>query len=179
LKVDVKGFIWSRGRVKVFPVMAVRIESRLLVDGSWAEAVSVRAARELGADFVIAVDVGDSASFSYAPRNTLDVIARADALVRSALVKEQLKSADFLLCPQNGVAHWADFSTAGQAIVRGEEEVDLRLAALRLAVGKAKWKNWWNWGAKMMERNGRQRDHLEVKAEKWIAIPPSETKNTI
>ncbi len=120
----------------------VRLAGRLLVDGGWAETVPIRAARQLGADFVIAVDVGDSLSAFNAPRNALDVIARADSLVRSALNKEQLKSADIVLSPQNDVTHWADFSTTARAIVRGEEEVERRIEAVRRAIRKARWRKW-------------------------------------
>jgi NTE family protein len=126
----------------------VEHDGRLLVDGGWAEAVPVRAARQLGADIVIAVEVGDPPATFEAPRNALDVIARADAMVRNVLANEQLKSADIILSPQNGVAHWADFSTAALAISRGEEEVDRRIEDLRRAVGKEKRSGWWGWGAK-------------------------------
>jgi len=124
----------------------VEHDGRLLVDGGWGEAVPLRAARQLGADFVIAVEVGDPPPAFDAPRNTLDVIGRADALVRNALAREQLKSADIILCPKTGVLHWADFSTAEQAIARGEEEVDRRIEELLKATGKARRRNWWSWG---------------------------------
>lgn len=126
---------------------------RLLVDGGWAEAVPVRAARRLGADFVIAVDVGDPPPPFEAPHNALDVIARADALVRNSLSDEQLGAADIVLNPRNGVRHWADFSTADRAMARGEEEVDRRLEDLRRAIAKAKKRSWWKWGAKAVERD--------------------------
>jgi NTE family protein len=123
----------------------VEHDGRLLVDGSWSEAVPVHAARQLGADFIIAVDVSDHPVTFDAPRNTLDVIARADAMVRKALTREQLKSADIVLCPRNGVAHWADFSTTEQAIARGEEEVDRRVGDMRRAIDRAKRRSWWGW----------------------------------
>jgi NTE family protein len=126
---------------------------RLLVDGGWAEAVPVRAARHLGADFVIAVDVGDPPPPFEEPRNALDVIARADALVRNSLCDEQLSAADIILNPRNGVRHWADFSTADRAIARGEEEVDRRLEDLRRAIASAKRRSWWKRGAREVERN--------------------------
>jgi len=126
----------------------VEHDGRLLVDGGWAEAVPVRAARQLGADIVIAVEVGDPPAAFEAPRNALDVIARADAMVRNVLANEQLKSADIILSPQNGVAHWADFSTAALAISRGEEEVDRRIEDLRRVVCKEKRSGWWGWGAR-------------------------------
>jgi len=114
----------------------------LLVDGGWVEAVPVRVARQLGADFVIAVDAGLSAPDFDPPRNALDVISRADTLVRRALAAEQLGRGDFALCPQNGVPHWADFSTADRAIDRGEEEIAARIDELRRAIGKARRRSW-------------------------------------
>jgi NTE family protein len=116
----------------------VELEGRLLVDGGWAETVPIRAARQLGADFVIAVEVSDSRRDFEEPRNALDIIARADALARDALNKEQLKAADIVLSPRNGVSHWADFSTSKLAITRGEEEVEQQIGALQRALKKAR-----------------------------------------
>ena len=124
----------------------VKLDGRLLVDGGWAETVPIRAARQLGADFVIAVDVGDTFSTFKSPRNALDVIARADSLARNALNKEQLKAADIVLSPQNGVTHWADFSTTERAIIRGEDEVNRRIDAVRRALKKARWQRLFAWG---------------------------------
>ncbi len=124
----------------------VKLEDRLLVDGGWTETVPIRAARELGADFVIGVDVGDSLRAFEEPRNALDVIARADALARIALNKEQLKAADVILSPQNGVTHWADFSTFELAIERGEKEVDRQIVAVQRALKKARFQSWFSWG---------------------------------
>lgn len=127
----------------------VKLDGRLLVDGGWTETVPIRAARKLGADFVIAVDVGESLSAFEPPRNALDVIARADSLARNALNREQLKSADVVLSPQNGVTHWADFSTTTRAIACGAEEVDRQIDTVRSALKKARrqkrfaWRGWW------------------------------------
>jgi NTE family protein len=129
----------------------VQHAGRLLVDGGWGEAVPCLTARRLGADVVIAVEVGDPPPALDAPRNALDVIGRADALVRNALAREQLKSADIILSPQNGVAHWADFSTAEQAIARGEEEVDRRLEELLRLTGRARRRSWWSWGKEKVD----------------------------
>jgi NTE family protein len=123
----------------------VKLDGRVLVDGGWTETVPIAAARQLGADVVIAVDVGDAPGEFNEPRNALDVIARADALARAALNKEQLKDADIVLSPKNGVAHWADFSTTARAIDRGEEEVDLNIGALQSALKKACSTNLFTW----------------------------------
>lgn len=121
----------------------VELDGRLLIDGGWAEAVPVLAARQMGADFVIAVEVGDGPEVFPPPRNALDVIGRADALARCALANIQLQSADFILTPHSDVSHWADFSTAEQAIASGEEEFERHLPALRHAIATAKRRSWW------------------------------------
>ncbi len=122
----------------------VEIDGRLLVDGGWSETVPIRAARLLGADFVIAVNVSDARREFTAPRNALDVISRADSLARDALTTEQLKEADIILSPRNGVSHWADFSTSIHAIRSGEEEVDAQIDVLRRAIKKARWSRWFS-----------------------------------
>lgn len=126
----------------------VKISGRLLVDGGWAETVPIRAASQLGADFIIAVDVGDPLRAFNEPRNALDVIARADSIARIALNKEQIKSADIVLSPRSGVTHWADFSTSERAIVSGEEEVDRQINALQHALKRATWKRRLGWGGR-------------------------------
>ena len=123
----------------------VKIAGRLLVDGGWAETVPIRAARQLGADFIIAVDVGDPLRAFIEPRNALDVIARADSMARFTLNKEQIKSADIVLSPQSGVTHWADFSTSERAIVGGEEEVNRKINALQRALKMAIWQRRLGW----------------------------------
>lgn len=120
----------------------VELEGRMLVDGGWAETVPVGAARQLGADFIIAIDVGDTLRTFKEPRNALDIIARADYLARNALNQEQLKDADVILSPENGVTHWADFSTSALAIRRGEEVVERQIGAVQSALRKARWKSW-------------------------------------
>jgi len=124
----------------------VELAGLLLVDGGWAETVPIRAARQLGADFVIAVEVGDPLRAFKDPRNALDIIARADALARNALHKEQIKTANIVLSPQNEDTHWADFSTTALAIDRGEEEVDRKIYALQRALKKARWLRFLGWG---------------------------------
>ncbi len=118
----------------------VEHDGKLLIDGGWAETVPIRAARELGADFVIAVDVGDNLRTFDPPRNAIDVIARADYLARTVLNHEQIKTADFLLSPKNGIKHWADFTTWKQAIACGEDEVNAQIGHLQKMLRRARWK---------------------------------------
>ena len=127
----------------------VELDGRLLVDGGWVETIPIKTARQLSADFVIAVEVGDSLKPFQKPRNALDIIARADSLARYALNREQLKEADVVLSPKNGINHWADLKTAVMAIDRGEEEVDRQIESIKQALAKKQrsprpnWRNRW------------------------------------
>jgi len=123
----------------------VELDGRMLVDGGWTESVPISAARQLGADFVIAVDVGENLRSFNEPRNALDIIARADYLARNTLNSEQLKGADVVLSPENGVTHWADFSTSGKTIKRGEVEVEKRIGAVKKALRRARFRHWLGW----------------------------------
>lgn len=112
----------------------IELDGRLLVDGGWAEAVPVRAAFGLGADYVIAVDVAGGPGPFPPPGNALDVVYRADAMTRRALMREQLKDANCLLSPDNGIGHWADFSAAEQAMTSGLAEVEAHASQLKLSL---------------------------------------------
>ncbi len=74
----------------------VRVGRRDLVDGSLTEPVPADAAREMGADFVIAVDVayrpGDAA-----PRGITDMAFQMMHVMVNALIAEQIRRADFAL----------------------------------------------------------------------------------
>ncbi len=138
----------------------VEINGQLLIDGGWAEAVPVQAALNLGADFVIAVEGGEGPGAFEPPRNSLDVVSRADALVRRALRQEQLKKADFVLAPRNGVHHWADFSTAKNAIEIGAREVDRFAGQIHRMIRTARVMAWLGLG------------RGQSKPRKPIDIPP-------
>jgi NTE family protein len=92
-----------------------------LIDGGWINAVPVGPAKALGADIVIAVDVGSDFSKIDQLDSGLDVVLRADAATRNALAKLQIKQADLAICPSVGINHWADFGRAEEIIVKGRE----------------------------------------------------------
>lgn len=109
----------------------LELQGRQLVDGGWIDAVPVRPARKLGADFVIAVDVGRDITEFEPPRSALDIVFRADAVTRYALSRQRLSEADFVLCPTTARTHWADFSRMDELIEAGRREALAHLAELR------------------------------------------------
>lgn len=109
----------------------LELQDRQLVDGGWIDAVPVRPARKMGADFVIAVDVGRDITEFEPPRSALDIVFRADAITRHALSRQRLSEADCVLCPSTGRTHWADFSRMDELIDAGRREALQHLDQLR------------------------------------------------
>ncbi|MEZ4483212.1 MAG: patatin-like phospholipase family protein [Syntrophotaleaceae bacterium] len=109
----------------------VEMDGRYLVDGGWVDAVPVAAARHLGADLVIGVDVYSDLDPFEQPDSALEVAARAEAVTRWTLTNRSGHEADCLLTPETGSNHWADFSQFEEAIASGRAEVYKHLPALK------------------------------------------------
>ena len=109
----------------------VEYNGRQLVDGGWINAVPIDPARDLGADIVIAVDVGSNLVEQGDSSSGLDIVFRADAAARNALSNLQLQQADLIVCPSVGITHWADFSHADEIIANGRDTTLGRLADIK------------------------------------------------
>ncbi len=114
----------------------VEQEGRCLIDGGWINAVPVAAARSLGADVVIGVDVHSDLAPFITPETAVDVAARAEAVTRWNLTNHMAQTADCLLQPESGISHWADFSQFEAAVASGREEVRRQLPRLRKLIRK-------------------------------------------
>lgn len=109
----------------------VEVNGRFLIDGGWINAVPVAAARRLGAEVVIGVDVYSDLDPFVLPDTALDVAARAEAVTRWTLTNRLSLEADCLLTPEAGSNHWADFSQFDAAVASGRNEVYEHLRTLR------------------------------------------------
>ena len=107
-----------------------------LVDGGWINAIPVNPAKELGADIIIAVDVGSDFSTNEQLDSGLDVVLRADTATRNALADLQLKQANMVICPAVGINHWADFSRADEIIAKGREATLKRMPEIKKMLKK-------------------------------------------
>lgn len=97
----------------------VALDDRLLVDGGWVDAVPVAPTRMLGADVVIAVDVGSDIGGSEGTTSGVEIVFRANAATRNTLSELQLQRADLVIRPVIGNNHWADFSQPERLIEEG------------------------------------------------------------
>ena len=114
----------------VFP--PVCIEGRTLVDGGCVSLVPIKAARQLGANLVIACNVGKSQlNPSYPLKSGLDVVMRSYDITQFCLRAHQLQGADVLISPEVSDVNWADFSQPGECIQKGEQAASLVIRQIR------------------------------------------------
>jgi NTE family protein len=115
----------------------VRIGEHVYVDGGLVSPVPVRFAREMGADFVIAVNI--SAQPDVQPSSsTLDVLLQTFAIMGQSINHYELRDADVVIQPSLGAMKGSDFQGRNSAILAGEQaasalmpEIKRKLAAKR------------------------------------------------
>lgn len=92
---------------------------RMLVDGAVVERVPVQTARDLGADVVIAVDVGIYVNGNK-PHHIMDVISQSLDIMQRDLCRYNMEEADLIITPQLQAISPGHFHRAGEAIQAGE-----------------------------------------------------------
>jgi len=102
-------------------VEPVRLGRWLLADGGVTSLVPVHAAREAGADVVIAVMVDRDLPADAGIDTAKDVMYRAGEITANTLEEAELKDADVVIRPALGDMHWSDFSRARDLAAVGEE----------------------------------------------------------
>ncbi len=113
----------------------VNISGRMYVDGGVVSPVAVEAARKLGADIVIAVDIsGDVEAFT--PKGTVETILQAINIMYSKLAAIQLSKADVVIKPKVGYIGSADFSKRHEATLEGEKAAIEVLPKIKEIVNK-------------------------------------------
>jgi NTE family protein len=108
----------------------VVINGREYVDGGLTSPVPVRAAKRLGAELVIAVDVSTS------PRDgktsdMIDVMLQAFSIMGQAIAAAELPEADVVIRPETSSIGAADFANRQRAIEAGERAALAALPAIR------------------------------------------------
>jgi NTE family protein len=90
------------------------------VDGGLVAPVPVRFARDMGADFVIAVNISTQADVQ-ATVSSLDVIMQTFSIMGQRINQFELKDADVVILPALGKMAGNDFNGRNQAILAGEQ----------------------------------------------------------
>ncbi|MBM4323570.1 MAG: patatin-like phospholipase family protein [Deltaproteobacteria bacterium] len=98
----------------------VKIGDKVYVDGGVVSPVAVEAAKRLGADVVIAVDISAGAERT-PPGNTIETLLQSIDIMYSKLAAIQISQADMVIRPKVGHIGSADFSKRQEAIMEGEK----------------------------------------------------------
>ncbi|MGO8988651.1 MAG: patatin-like phospholipase family protein [bacterium] len=98
----------------------VRISDRIYVDGGVVSPVAVDAAKRLGADVVIAVDISSAVDRTQ-PEGTIDTILQSINIMYSKLSLIQVCKADVVIKPKVAYIGSGDFSKRHEAILEGEK----------------------------------------------------------
>lgn len=107
----------------------VRLGDQILVDGGVIDRVPVSVVREMGADFVIAVDVIPKVNQARI-KNIFDVIAQTLVIMEKEITQHCLPMADFLIHPDVADISPTAFNRMDQCIKRGEREARKMLPQL-------------------------------------------------
>lgn len=97
----------------------VKIGDKVYVDGGVVSPVAVEAAKRLGAEVIIAVDIS-AGSERTPPGNTIETLLQSINIMYSKLAAIQLSQADVIIRPKVGHIGSADFSKRHEAILEGE-----------------------------------------------------------
>jgi len=130
----------------IFP--PVEHENMQLVDGAIVSLVPVQETFELGADFVIAIDVSPFLPASKPFRTGIEIWLRADLITGKALRDLYLQKANAVISVDNKDFEWYAFHAAKDIIRAGEQAAKKALPHIQAAL-KARlpwWQRWFRFG---------------------------------
>lgn len=105
------------------------------VDGGIVSPVPVDAARQLGADMVIAVDISSKASGKN-PDGLLGIVNQAISIMGQKLGEQELARADVVIRPRVGNIGPTEFEQRNQAIIEGEKAALAALPQIRARIAQ-------------------------------------------
>lgn len=119
-----------------------QVNGYLLVDGSVVCPIPVQPARDLGAEVVIAVDVGQKLNDNPKLDNVIDVIFQTQHMTARHYNLHLLEKADLVVRPDVGEVHWSEFKLLDYIVEEGQKVTEALLPELESVIrGKAGWNN--------------------------------------
>lgn len=113
----------------------VEIDGRHFVDGGVVSPVPVDAARQLGADIVIAVDISARPDGSN-PGSMMGVVGQSITIMGRRLAEQELGRADIVIRPKVGQIGPTDFDQKNVAILEGERAALAAIPAIRAKIAQ-------------------------------------------
>ncbi|USD37183.1 patatin-like phospholipase family protein [Ferrimonas sp. SCSIO 43195] len=119
----------------------IELDGRMLVDGGMANNLPVNVVKEMGADVVIAVDIGTPLKGKDELNSVFDIVDQLTGYLTNLTRDQQvalLEEGDLLLVPEIGEVGTSDFDLMPEMIPRGEKAANDQIEAIRaLAVSDA------------------------------------------
>ncbi len=115
----------------------VKIDGKMYVDGGVVSPIAVDAARRLGANIVIAVDISADID-ARQPEGTVEMILQAIGIMHSKISAIQLARADVIIRPKVGRISSADFDKSVDAMIEGEKAALEVLPTIQAIIARLK-----------------------------------------
>ncbi len=110
----------------------VELEGKLLVDGGLVDPIPVQIARNMGADFVIAINTSSELLSSSQIKDPLDIANQSTSIMTLERKEQELKRADFVISPDLSSYSSIDFEKTSELIASGERIADSLISDLKL-----------------------------------------------
>ncbi len=110
------------------------INGREYVDGGLVSPVPVRYAKQMGADFVIAVNISTEPS-TQDTSGTLGVLLQTTSIMGQSINQFELENAQVVIRPQLGTMKGTDFKSRNAAILAGEEAAMAQMSQIKYRLG--------------------------------------------
>ena len=134
---------------------AVAIGDAHYVDGGVVSPVPVDAARQLGADFVVAVDIGSKAQGIASTTSMLGNVNQSIKIMGAKLAAQELARADIVIRPEVNDIGPADFAQKNRAILAGERAAQAALPQIKAKIA-----------ALQAQRVARAREQADAEAQR-------------
>jgi NTE family protein len=123
---------------------AVEIDGRLLVDGGISNNLPVDVVRAMGADVVIAVDIGDPMLTTEEVRDSLfKILEQTVGMITRANMKSRLAEADLVITPEVAGFAMLGFDRSAEILERGVDKARAMAGDLAtLAIPEAEYREW-------------------------------------
>lgn len=119
-------------------VPPVEFDGRVLVDGGVTQQVPIRLARKMGADIVIAIDVGQSINPSAKVENAMAIMSQAEGIKSYHYRMLLNRETDVLVMPSFVGIHWSEFSRAEEFIASGKIATEAKMAEIKATLYRAR-----------------------------------------
>ncbi len=115
------------------------INGREYVDGGLTSPVPVKAAADMGAGIIIAVDISAKPKLANI-KDSVDLLLQTFSIMGQTISRYELAYADVVIRPETGVIGAADFEQRHLAILEGEKATQAALPLIRQILQKKGWK---------------------------------------